>query len=519
MTLLDAITPSSLENQSESNKRRLHRGLLQGILRAVIRLSFAKDLNTAVKGADTVMIVAPRRVLAQKKVPSILPAKMQRLLLALAKDVKPGLNGQIACTLTQGQPARLSVAMLPDEVSRYNCPARPEPIQKLLQTSGLAKQKRVAVVLVLEDPSHLTPAVNAVGRAFPLFNRKTERPANARIQIVALDQNGQLLKSDSRQKELLKTTREIAQLVDSPPTEMSPEGLAEAARALLSDLDVEITEHTGDALLELGCRGIHAVGRAAASAPRLLIATHRPKKSESDLHVALVGKGVTFDTGGLHIKARGSMETMKCDMGGSAAVLGAFRVLAKTGSPHPVSLVMCLAENAIGPISYKPDDIIEMHSGRTVEINNTDAEGRLLLADGVSWAARVLEAQVVLDAATLTGAQLIATGQMHAAVMSNDEALERTIVAAGFASGDLVHPLPFAPEFYKTEFKSQVADMKNSVKNRANAQSSCAAQFVYNHIENTGVRWGHIDLAGPAFRNERGTGYGVALLAETVRRL
>jgi probable aminopeptidase NPEPL1 len=126
---------------------------------------------------------------------------------------------------------------------------------------------------------------------------------------------------------------------------------------------------------------------------------------------------------------------------------------------------------------------------------------------------------VILDAATLTGAQLIATGLHHAALISNDAELEASCIAAGRRSGDLVHPLPFAPELFKAEFKSPVADMRNSVKNRNNAQSSCAAQFIYNHLEGTGVRWAHVDLAGPAFRADRGTGFGVALFTELVSRL
>ena len=214
------------------------------------------------------------------------------------------------------------------------------------------------------------------------------------------------------------------------------------------------------------------------------------------------------------------METMKGDMGGSAAVLGAFRVLAETRAvKRPLTLVMCLAENAIGARAYKPDDVIEMHSGLTVEINNTDAEGRLLLADGVSYAARVLGARTILDAATLTGAQLIATGVVHAAVFTNDARLERVAVEAGRQSGDLCHPLPFAPELYKHEFKSPIADMRNSVKNRGNAQSSCAAEFIHWHIEDTDASWLHVDLAGPSMPEDRGTGFGVALLAEIVRGL
>jgi probable aminopeptidase NPEPL1 len=255
-------------------------------------------------------------------------------------------------------------------------------------------------------------------------------------------------------------------------------------------------------------------------APRLFLATYTPtKRSKKSQHIALVGKGITYDTGGLSMKSPAAMTTMKADMGGSAATLGAFQIAAREAGPHKISLLLCLAENAVGPTAYKPDDILTMHSGKTVEVNNTDAEGRIVLADGVSYAARVLKCDTIFDAATLTGAQLVSTGNNHAAVFSNDAKLESAVVAAGYSSGDMVHPLMFAPELYKREFRSAIADMKNSVRNRSNAQCSCAAQFIYWHIEDTDAKWCHVDLAGPAFISERATGFGTALLSETIRRL
>ena len=204
------------------------------------------------------------------------------------------------------------------------------------------------------------------------------------------------------------------------------------------------------------------------------------------------------------------------DMGGAAAVLGAFASIARRGLHTNICAVLCLAENAIGPKAVRNDDIITIYSGKTVEINNTDAEGRLVLGDGVAYATQHLNADVVVDLATLTGAQLVSTGKNHAAIVCNDEALERHTVALGKQCGDLVHPLPYCPEFLSTEFKSEVADMKNSVKDRMNAQSSCAGHFVEAHLSSEGNeyqgQWLHIDLAGPAFSQERGTGYGVTLL-------
>jgi probable aminopeptidase NPEPL1 len=388
-----------------------------------------------------------------------------------------------------------------------------------VQSSAIASKDKGAVALILDDPDHLLAAVNAIGRALPLFSQKSSNDKSTRLTVAAFDAKGKPIAIPERAKNLMEFARDAALLVDTPPSDLNPAALARAAQARLSKIaGVKVTQIVGKDLVTKKLLGIHSVGRCAIEAPRMLIASYKPKK-KSDAHVALVGKGITFDTGGLHLKQRGMMETMKSDMGGAAAVLGAFRSLVSDGCPCEVSLVLCLAENAIGPNAYKPDDILTLHSTKTVEINNTDAEGRLLLADGVSWAARELKATHVFDAATLTGAQLISTGLMHAAIVSNDGELEELFVEVGRDTGDLVHPLPFAPEFYKSEFKSPVADMRNSVKNRANAQSSCAAQFVYNHLEDAGVKWVHVDLAGPAFRSDRGTGFGVALLAEAVRRL
>ncbi len=481
-------------------------------------ITFASSTTSALKGAKSIVVIGSASVFDKQRFPKLFGKKLDALAVELAKTIEPGDLGASATTLTGTEPPLLGVGVLPDKVSRYNAPSRGECVRRVL--AGLKSGKgKLAIVLIVDDPAHALPQAIAVGRCFPLYDAKSGAKPR-RVQLLTVDRQGKLVKAEPNLAHTLEVVRQTAELVDTPPSDLDPERFVARARALLDGLDVEIEEIVGDRLLERGLGGIHAVGRAASSSPRLLVVRYKPgRPREGQRHIALVGKGVTYDTGGLHIKPRGGMETMKCDMGGAAAVLGAFRVLVAARCRHQISLVLCVAENAIGPSSYKPDDILTMHSGKTVEINNTDAEGRLLLADGVSWAARELEADTILDAATLTGAQLISTGVVHAAVISNDADLERALVTAGYASGDLVHPLPFAPELYKQEFSSQVADMVNSVRDRANAQTSCAAQFVYNHLAGTEVRWGHVDLAGPAFRKERATGFGVALLAACVQAL
>lgn len=486
-------------------------------LRPMSRITYTKSAKTLLKGAAHLLVIAPAKAFEDGSFLQVLPEDLMRLALDLASDTKPGRTGSTASTLTGSDPRRLTIGVLPDEVSRHNAASRPAWVNGVTARAGLSG--RCAVLLALDDPEHYTAAANAVGRAFPLFHQTKVKKKGADISILAVGPDGEALSASASVKETVTAAREAARLVDVPPTDMNPKRMqADAWKALTGIPKVRKRAIIGSALLDAKLGGVHGVGRTALDAPRVLIATYDPGKKRAK-HIALVGKGVTYDTGGLNIKTGGHMSTMKSDMGGAAAVLGAFRVLATTGCKHKVTVIACLAENAIGPSAYKPDDVLTMHSGLTVEVNNTDAEGRILLADGVSLAARKLGADIVIDAATLTGAQLIATGRNHAAIVSNDADLEATVVAAGQASGDLVHPLPFAPEFYKGEFSSTVADMRNSVSDRMNAQASCAAQFVYWHMEDTDAKWCHVDLAGPAFPKKRGSGYGVALLAEAVRRL
>jgi probable aminopeptidase NPEPL1 len=532
----------------------------------VIEIHHVKNVAGVVANAGYLLVIAPKSAFSKAKFPPLFDEDATQLLLEAAAEVTPGDTGGIASTLTGGKPKRIAAGVLPNGVSRHNSPTRAESIRHVVAAAPFAKHPVAGLVIVLDDADHALAAINAVGRALPRFSAKTttsktgavgahsgasgsSRGASLshsaaaasdasssgargagtigraradggtqRLNVLLVGRDGHPIAVDREIAFVAEAARDAAHQVDMPPSELHPAAYAREARRLLRIPGVTVREFAGAALLRQGLGAIHAVGRCARSEPRMLLAEWKPRSAKGP-HIALVGKGVTYDTGGLHLKARGGMEGMKCDMGGAAAVLGAFRALARARHPGRVTLVCCMAENAIGPDAYKPDDIVTMHSGKTVEINNTDAEGRLLLADGVSYAVRALKADIVLDAATLTGAQLIATGLLHAAVITNDEELERLAVDAGRRSGDLVHPLPFAPEFYQREFQSPVADMRNSVKNRNNAQSSCAAQFVYAHIAESGVRWLHIDLAGPAWRADRGTGFGVALLATLVGAL
>ena len=495
------------------------------------RIRITKSPSSLLKGTDALLVIAPKSRFDDGAFLDILPEPVMRFAVDLAGDIEPGLTGSAAGTLTGSQPRKLAVGVLPDAVSRHNTPSRAEAIRQVVHQSSTGKKGSAAILLVLDDAAHLPAAVSAVAKALPLYRKPRRKGAaneegrsgdpEPKLAILAIDADEEPIAPPKWLQSLIESQREAARLVDTPPTELNPKQFQNEASKLMRGLkDITRKAFVGDALLRAGLGGIHAVGRTALEEPRMLVFTHTPAaKSKSKRHIALVGKGVTYDTGGLTLKISGSMNGMKVDMGGAAAVLGAFLALVKGGAPCKVSAVICLAENAIGPASYKPDDVLTMHSGYSVEINNTDAEGRLLLGDGVSYAARKLKADTVIDIATLTGAQGVATGKLHGGLVSDDEDLEQAMVEAGRASGDLVHPLPYAPEFYRSEFKSHVADMRNSVANRANAQSSCAAEFVHWHMDGTDADWAHVDMAHPAVNGGRATGFGVALLATAVRRI
>ncbi|CAK9294893.1 unnamed protein product [Gordionus sp. m RMFG-2023] len=308
-------------------------------------------------------------------------------------------------------------------------------------------------------------------------------------------------------------TRMTSVIVDMPCNVLSTNEFVQEIQRIGDDLGIVPKIIRGADLEIEGFGGIYGVGKAAVNPPALVILSHEPPNSE--FNIAWVGKGIVYDTGGLSIKGKSAMLGMKRDCGGAAAILGAFYSCVKLGFSHTLHAVFCLAENSVGPNATRPDDIHTMYSGKTVEINNTDAEGRLVLADGVSYASNDLNCDIILDMATLTGAQGIATGKYHAALITNNSTWENYCVDAGKSSGDLVYPLPYCPELHFSEFSSSLADMKNSVADRSNAQASCASLFIASHLKNgfdfPGV-WLHVDMAYPVHSGERATGYGVGLL-------
>ena len=312
---------------------------------------------------------------------------------------------------------------------------------------------------------------------------------------------------------LATATAAARDLVNTPSLEKSPDWLATSARTLLADLDVTVLDEK--ALLARGFGGIIGVGQGSARPPRLVQATYDGGGSR---HVVLVGKGITFDTGGLSLKPNPGMWEMKSDMGGAAAVLATLRAVADLRLPIKVTVLAAVAENMPSGTAQRPGDVLTQYGGRTVEVLNTDAEGRLVLADALAYADLDLDADVLVDVATLTGAMPVALGKKTAGMFASDEVLAGQLEAAAASSGERLWRMPLV-EDYRHTLDSPIADLRNigQPKLKLMGGSITAALFLR---EFTGGRpWAHLDIAGTAMAGgdddelvKGGTGFGVRLL-------
>ena len=305
-------------------------------------------------------------------------------------------------------------------------------------------------------------------------------------------------------------------LVNEPPVEMTPTALAERARAIADAGGLECTILDKAALEAKGMRLILAVSAGSTEEPRLIHLVYRPDGAGADTPaVAIVGKGITFDAGGLCIKPTGHIEEMKMDMAGGAAVLAVMESLAVTRPDVIVHGIVPASENLLGGAAYKPGDVFRSYLGKTVEVLNTDAEGRLVLADALAYAVELGVAEIV-DMATLTGAICVALGNDRAGVFGSTDAVADAVVDAAGRAGESVWRMPLDAGL-KKQLKSEVADLKNVGKRWGGAIT--AALFLSEFVGKT--PWVHIDLAGPAWAEKSsdhletgGTGFGVATILE-----
>ncbi|MEM4247029.1 MAG: leucyl aminopeptidase [Candidatus Woesearchaeota archaeon] len=307
-------------------------------------------------------------------------------------------------------------------------------------------------------------------------------------------------------------------LVNEPASLLTPSRLAEEALALRK-LGVKVTVYDKKGVEKLGLNGLLAVSKGSAEEPRFIILEY--KKGSRPL-VALVGKGLTFDSGGLDLKQPQFMEGMHGDMAGGAAIICAIKALAMLdANANVVGIVPC-AENMPGCHAYKPGDLITAYNGKTIEVGNTDAEGRVIIADAIAYAEKNYNPKYIIDLATLTGACVVALGYFAAGLMSREASLANKLKLSGEATGERVWELPMWDD-YKEIVKSEVADVKNVPGGKGyEAGPIAGAWFLQHFVENTPLA--HIDIAGPAWSIDKkhylekgGTGYGVRLLVEFLK--
>jgi leucyl aminopeptidase len=303
-------------------------------------------------------------------------------------------------------------------------------------------------------------------------------------------------------------------LTNTPSVRKSPQWLADAASKVAAEEGLGVRVWTDHELADSGFGGLVAVGSGSDRPPRLIELRYAPPGAQR--HVVLIGKGITFDSGGLSLKPNDGMKAMKTDMAGGAAVIAVMSALVRLGITDKVTGLVAAAENMPSGSAYRPGDVLTAYGGRTVEVLNTDAEGRLVLADAIAYASAVLEPDLIVDVATLTGAARIALGGSRAALYSTSDALAAALLAAGEASGDRLWRMPLTDD-YRSALDSPVADLANVSRRDGGGGSITAALFLR---EFAGSRpWAHLDIAGAARSSADdgeltagGTGFGTRLL-------
>jgi leucyl aminopeptidase len=462
-----------------------------------------------------------------------------RLLAAARAERFTGKPGQELTLSGAGGLAARRVTLLglgPREKARQDAAERGhEParaaVGKATRAAVKAGAVRVAVVVADVEPKALPAAARAAAEgallgayAFLAYRKpKDDRPADlAEVQVVVprgAERGAGLRAEVALGREVAGAVRWARDLVNLGPADCTPARLAAAA--------VELARGAGLTVKVRGQREIEAlkmglflgVGRGSAEPPRLVQVSYTPRGGAGKAPLVLVGKAITFDSGGLSLKPTESMVTMNTDMGGAAAVLAAMRVVATLRPPFPVHGVFGACENMPGGRAYKPSDVLRAFDGQTVEITNTDAEGRLVLGDVLAWAGKTLRPAGMVDVATLTGACVVALGHTTAGLLGPDGKVVEAMAAAARAAGEDAWRLPLTPAL-EENLESERADMKNTGGRYGGAIA--AAHFLHRFAGD--VPWAHLDIAGPSHSEKErgyvspgGTGFGVRTLVELVR--
>ncbi len=375
-----------------------------------------------------------------------------------------------------------------------------------------------------KDFDHIRSFIEGMHFGLYDFSKYKSKKENFEIEeIEVITSSTKLKKYMDNYAEEIKTlfscVYSAKDLINSPASDITPETFCRYVAEKIPE-NVKVTKYDENLLKENNMNLIYTVGSGSINKPRLLILEYNGNP-ESDNSVALVGKGVTFDTGGTNLKPTGSIETMKTDMSGAASIFAVITALAKTKTKTNAIAYLPLVENCISHSSYKPGDIITSYSGKTVEVLNTDAEGRLIMADALSLAIEK-DPEIVIDVATLTGACVVALGSHCAGLISNRKFLAKNITDISYDVSEDIWELPLY-EGYTERIKSKVADLQNIGSKKREAGTTMAGLFLREFVDN--YPWIHLDIAGTAFLEDEhpifgtaATGFGIRLLYYFIKK-
>ncbi len=461
----------------------------------------------------------------------VLPARDRQAIAKVLDELGVrGTDGEVLVTTSPVKTFRRIACFGVGKLQAFTVHALRKLLRRVVEQAGRNREYQIAVALPFL-PQDVDPAEARVVTLAELalsdyrFDRFRSRPDEATkvdgVQVIRLEGESEeqldaMLAQARRIDELVRLARDLG---NRPGNDLTPSSFAAEIAEMFKGSAVRVTEMGVKELEKEGLRAIVAVGKGSVEEPRLVRLEYRAKKPRAA--IVLVGKGVTFDAGGLSIKPAADMADMKHDMCGAAAVVAAMLAVAQDQPPLKVVGLVPLVENLPSGSALKPGDILTLTNGATVEIDNTDAEGRLILADTMAYAAR-FNPDVMIDLATLTGACRVALGHELAGLFANDDLLAGQIEALGRRTGDRVWRLPLLPA-YKDLLRSEWADLKNN----AGAKGSLPASAAFlQHFVPDGVSWAHLDIAGVAHlpKGHNGlpagaTGFGVRLLLALIAEM
>lgn len=389
-----------------------------------------------------------------------------------------------------------------------------ETIRQAAGALGRKATKAVRLATTLAHGGRVGPVVEGVLLSQYTFNRYLSDPKEPSTESLVLVADADP-EAATHAEAVARATMLARDLINTPAADKAPSAIEELVASMAADTGLRLVVHDREALVEGGFGGVLGVAAGSDRPPRLLEMWHEP--DGADAFVVLVGKGITFDSGGLSLKPASNMETMKTDMSGAAAVIGAMQAIAALDVPVRVLGLTPLTDNMPGPLATKPGDVLTTRNGKTIEVLNTDAEGRLVLADALALGVEQ-EPDLMVDVATLTGACKVALGEKIGGAMGTDEALIQRIIRLGAQAGERFWHLPL-PDDYRTLIDTPIADMKNTGGRWGGALTAglLLKEFVGE------VPWVHLDVAGPArwpdaehYQAKGGSGFAVRTLVSLV---